>query len=176
MKLLIFSLTVILPVCLLVCSEAQHGIVKRKAPDGKYYVLGNRKGCVSVNESDVTCPVSWKLSPYLAKTYMTNSKGVADAISALSLLQLSDECKNDFKATMCSQAIPKCFEDGRADYGEAKKTCEKIYSSCPKALVDEYKKQKLCESLLTGMQPLPECVAVEEKVTGVCPQPKHKVW
>ena len=152
-----------------------HKIVKRKASAGELYVYADRKGCVTVTSRN-TCPISWKLSPHFAKNYEAGTRAIDKIATGLESQSVGHRCKNRIVDTLCSQVAPKCFEDGGDDYGNAKQTCEKIYSDCPDVLANSYRKQGLCSDVIwTGMHFLGSCTDPTDVVTGACAPPKYKV-
>lgn len=152
-----------------------HVISKRTTNDNELHVIVNRDdGCKAVDSIE-PCLISWKLSPFAAKFYDHQSKLVSTLLNGLNMSYASVECMNAARTTFCGQAAPKCSDvDGSEDYGDVDAACPKIYSSCPSDVADLFRKQKLCDKVLSGKIAKPKCVT-PPKIEGICPQPKHKV-
>lgn len=151
-------------------------ISKRKASDGKFYVLADREGCVSVKSLEpCPLPVNTTLSRYSAKRYQHETKIVDSLIKLFESTEgITKECQNDLKTALCSEYTPKCSDNGTQDYGDFRSECKKFYLSCPESVTNDYKKEKFCETLLTGNIDH-NCVTPPRSVKGICPQPKYKM-
>lgn len=175
MKGIYFSHGLLCVLAMFTQTSQAHVISKRAINDNELYVLVNRDdGCKAVDSIE-PCLISWKLSPFAAKFYYHQLKMVSTILNGLDMSKASDECKNAAKTTFCGQAAPKCSDaDGSEDYGDVDAACPKIYSSCPSEVADLFRKQKLCDKVLSGRIAKPKCVT-PPKIEGNCPQPKYKV-
>ena len=178
MLLFFKSLFLSATLALLTAHVSAHSLVKRKVTGDKLYVLFNRSSCVTV-QSDGTCPVSWNLPPEYALNYKTEVEGIRFVEKILRHnLYVGERCISVISKTLCTQIAPKCLSDGGKDYGvDARTQCQEIYdtSTCPSNLANAYKRQRLCEKNPTGKHEKAACVAPDEYIDGICPQPEYKV-
>ena len=145
-----------------------HTIVKRKAPEGQFYVFSKIKGCVSV-KSEEPCPITWQLNPFLAKGYGPKSEIIRRTIKLYQDRGINDRCIQSVQRSLCSQLTPRCSADGGRDYGDVITICQGIQSSCPRNV------QMNCRSLKTGKHSSWQCVSPPTSISGVCPRPEFKV-
>ena len=172
-KLLFHSATLVL----LTAHVSAHSLVKRKVTGDKLYVLFNRSSCVTV-QSDDACPVSWNLPPEYALFYKTEVESIRFVKQVFDKLNVSGKCISLISKTLCTQIAPKCLSNGGKDYGvDARTQCQEIYytSTCPSNLANAYERQRFCEKNLTGKHEKAACVAPDEHIDGICPQPEYKV-
>ena len=177
MLLFFKSLFLSATLALLTAQVSAHFLVKRKVAGDKLYVLFNRSTCVTV-QSDDACPVSWNLPPEYALNYKTEVETLRVLEKVLDEHHVSGRCINVFSRTFCTQIAPKCLSDGGKDFGvDARTQCQEIYdtSTCPSNIANAYKNQRYCEKIPTGKYEKAACVAPDEYIDGICPQPKYKV-